>query len=132
MIMFIYSLIFITVNFFILKVNQKICFKKLIQLIVFVFLIIVIIGKTYDILYIKDMMMKKKTFIIILLFSWGILPLSLINIYNNSRLNERLTEQENSDFFSKPDIPIYTIVLTILITVFQLIIIWNDVKFPND
>lgn len=132
MIMFIYSLIFITVNFFILKVNQKICFKKLTQLIVFVFLIIVIIGKTYDILYIKDMMMKKKTFIIILLFSWGILPLSLINIYNNSRLNERLTEQENSDFFSKPDIPIYTIVLTILITVFQLIIIWNDVKFPND
>ena len=77
-------------------------------------------------------MIDKKTFIIMLLFSWVILPLTFINKYNNIRLPERLNGKEISDFFSKPEVPIYHIILTILITTFQLIIIWNGVKLPND
>ncbi|MNQ29172.1 hypothetical protein D3C85_424820 [compost metagenome] len=128
MVIFIYSIIFITLNYFTLKASQSIRFKW----IIFLFLVIAIIGKTYDIIYIKDIMIHKKTFIIMLLFSWAIMPLSFINKYNNVRLRERLNEKEISDFFSKPEVPIYHIALTILITVFQLIIIWNGVRFPNN
>lgn len=127
---FIYSLIFIIINYFVLIVSQNTKrITNIILWILFSFLIIAIIGKTYDFIYIKNTMINKKTFVIMLVFSWAIMPLSLINNHNNTRINERLNKKEISTFLDISGIPIYPIVLTILVTLFQLIIIWNKVQF---
>jgi ABC-type Mn2+/Zn2+ transport system permease subunit len=132
--MFIYSLIFITLNYFALKISQNNkSFTNNMVLIIFLFLIIAVIGKTYDLFYIKEVMMDKKTFLIMLFFSLGIILLSLIKKYNDSNLDERLSENEIvSNFNDKPKIPVFIIVVTIVISAFQLIIIWNNKKFPID
>jgi len=131
--LFIYSLIFIIINYFAIIVSQNTkSTTNTIFWILFSFLMIVIIGKTYDIVYIKSIMMNKKTFIIMLVFSWAIMPLSLINSYDNKTINERLNKKEIPTFFDSSSIPVYVIALTLLITLFQLIIIWNKVQFPSD
>ena len=131
--LFIYSLIFIIINYFAIIVSQNTkSTTNTIFWILFSFLMIVIIGKTYDIVYIKSIMMNKKSFIIMLVFSWAIMPLSLINSYNNKTINERLNKKEVPTFFDSSSIPVYVIALTLLITLFQLIIIWNKVQFPSD
>ena len=131
--LFIYSLIFMIINYFAIIVSQNTkSTTNTIFWILFSFLMIVIIGKTYDIVYIKSIMMNKKSFIIMLVFSWAIMPLSLINSYNNKTINERLNKKEIPTFFDSSSIPVYVIALTLLITLFQLIIIWNKVQFPSD
>ena len=131
--LFIYSLIFIIINYFAIIVSQNTkSTTNTIFWILFSFLMIVIIGKTYDVVYIKSIMMNKKSFIIMLVFSWAIMPLSLINSYNNKTINERLNKKEIPTFLFSSSIPVYVIALTLLITLFQLIIIWNKVQFPSD
>lgn len=127
------TLFFTILNYCLFKffTNNETSHKKLIYLIS-LFFIIVLIGKFYNIFYVKSFMMNKKTFVIMLIFSLGIGILSLINKRNNSALSERFKNENFSNYFEESDNNIYSVVLTLIITLFQLLIVWNNFQFPTD
>lgn len=94
-----YSIFFIVLNYFVYKLTRKNDeFKYQFLFVIIFFFSIAIVVKIYNFFYIESFMIHGKPFAILLLFSFGIAIIHLINKFTSNRLTSRLEENNISDF----------------------------------
>jgi len=123
-----YSIFFIVLNYLVYRLTRKNDkFKYQFLFVVIFFFSIAIVVKIYNLFYIESFMINGKPFAILLLFSFAIALINLINKFINGSLTSRLEENNISEFIFDDDSPVNKIsVLSVIITFMQILFLCNQ------